>query len=193
VSAIPTYPQRHAISADEYLRMASACVFLPDARLELMDGEIIEMAPIGSAHAAVVNSLSALLNKLCDEGVIVSVQNPMIAGDRSVPQPDVALLKMRTDKYFKQHPVAQDVLLVIEVSDTTLRFDLEQKTLLYAKAGIIESWVVDVEGRAVHVFRDPTLNGYRSTSIARGDDTVCAVAVSQVSVVLRCLWPSADR
>jgi Uma2 family endonuclease len=189
MSAIPTYPQRHAISADEYVRMAQAGVFSTDVRLELMDGEIIEMAPIGSAHAAVVNTLATLLNRACGESAIVSVQNPLVAGERSVPQPDLALLRMRADKYFSEHPRAADVLLVIEVSDTTLRFDLEQKALLYARADVPELWVVDLESRAVHLQRMPTSSGYAQKTRASEADTIAAAMIPSASLRVASIFP----
>lgn len=190
MSALPTYPQRHSISKDEYLRMADAGVFTADVRLELMEGEIIEMAPIGSAHAAVVNSLAALLNSLCGDAAIVSVQNPVVVGERSVPQPDLALLRARSDRYFHGHPIAMDVLLAIEVADTTLRFDLERKAVLYAATGIAETWVIDLEKRIVHVLREPTALGYANISVASQSDTVRVGALPHVSVVLGSLLPS---
>lgn len=191
MSAIPTYPQRHAISADEYVRMAQAGVFSTDVRLELMEGEIIEMAPIGSAHAAVVNSLAALLHRACGESVIVSVQNPIVVGERSVPQPDLALLRMRPDRYFNAHPRAADTLLVVEVADATLKFDLEQKALLYARAGIPETWVVDLEARAVHVLREPTPGGYGWKTQVGETDAITAFAAPRVSFPVGSIFPVA--
>jgi Uma2 family endonuclease len=189
MSAIPTYPQRHIISTDEYLRMAHAGVFSTDVRLELMEGEIIEMAPIGSGHAAVVNSLAALLNRACGDSMIVSVQNPIVTGERSVPQPDLALLRTREDKYFNAHPKAADVSLVVEVSDTTLRFDLDQKLLLYARAGIPELWVVDLETRVVHVQREPAVSGYVQKWRAIDMDTISILSLPGISIAVASIFP----
>lgn len=139
--------------------MGEAGVFAPGARLELMDGEIVEMAPIGSAHAAVVNALSTLLSRsLLD--CIVSMQNPLVLDDLTVPQPDISVLKNRDDKYFRAHPRPADALLVVEVADSTLRFDLEAKVPLYARAGVRETWVVDIEKRAIHVCRELVADRY---------------------------------
>src|SRR5215510_759028 len=152
MNAIHDLPRRHLVTVTEYVRMGEAHVFAPDARLELMDGEIVEMAPIGSAHAAVVYRLDTLLRKVAP-GAMVFVQSPLVLGERSVPQPDVMLLRPRADEYYNSLPVAADALLVVEVADTTLAYDLEVKRPLYARAGVAEIWIVDVNRREVHVFR----------------------------------------
>jgi len=159
MSATKEYPQRHAISVDEYLRMGQAGVFAPDVRLELMEGEIVEMAPIGSAHAAVVRTLAELLHPV-GEQFILSVQDPLILGERSAPQPDLMLLKRREDRYYTAHPRVEDVLLLVEVADTTRDFDLTVKVPLYAQSGVAEVWVVDIVQRGMHVFREPAPRGY---------------------------------
>ncbi len=189
MSAVLEYPQRHAVSAQEYLRMGEAGVFAADARLELIEGEIIEMAPIGSPHAGAVKILNRLFARLAGDLAIVSVQDPLIVGDRSVPQPDVALLKPRADSYASSHPTAADVILVVEVADTTLRFDIDTKIPLYARFGISEAWVVDVQGRAVRVFRDPGASGYRTSLTVSGEESVSALALPAVIVAVSALFP----
>ena len=169
--------------------MGEGNVFAPDARLELIEGEIIEMAPIGSPHAAAVTILARQLSREASDRAIVWVQNPVRIGDRSMPQPDIALLKPRADTYARSHPVPADVLLLIEVSDTTLRFDVATKTPLYAKAGIVEAWVVDVENAAVQVFRDPNTSGYRTSFTVAGGERVSARAMPGVGVTVSELFP----
>jgi Uma2 family endonuclease len=190
MSAVVEYPQRHAISAEEYLRMGEAGVFAPEARLELIEGEIIEMAPIGSPHAGTVMILNRLLGRAAGDSAIVLVQSPLILGDRSVPQPDLALLRPRVDSYTRSHPSAADVLLVIEVADTTLAFDVETKIPLYARAGVVEAWVVDLQERALRVFRDPGASGYRTRFAASGDEKVAATLLPQVAVTASALFPA---
>lgn len=190
MSAVLEYPQRHAISAEEYLRMAEAGVFAPDARLELIEGEIVEMAPIGSPHAGTVNILVRLLVRLAGDAAIVSAQNPVIAGPRSVPQPDLALLRPRADSYTASHPTADDVLLVIEVAETTLKFDLGTKVPLYARAGIVETWVVDLTDRSVRLFRDPAPSGYRTSFTVSGNENVSVAALPQVVIGVPALFPA---
>jgi len=176
------YPQKHPISAEEYLRMGEAGVFAPEARLELIEGEIVEMAPIGSPHAGAVTRLNELLVQRTAGRALVSPQNPVIISDRSVPQPDLALLKPRADYYRQSHPKATDVYLVIEVADTTRAFDLGTKAPLYARCGITEAWVVDVNERAIHVFRDPGPEAYGTTYIARPGQSAACVALPEASV-----------
>jgi Uma2 family endonuclease len=178
MSATLDYPQKHPISAEEYLRMGEAGVFAPEARLELIEGEIVEMAPIHPSHAGLVNKLTRLLIQRAAERAVVAVQNPMIISDRSVPQPDLALLSPRADDYSRSHPGVADVFLVIEVADTTLSFDLRTKVPLYARCGIAEAWVVDVNERVIHVFRDPGA-GYGTSLIARPGQNVACVAVPE--------------
>jgi len=190
MSAFLEYPQKHPISAEEYLRMGEAGVFAPEARLELIDGEIIEMAPIGSPHAGCVNKLTELFFQRAEGQAIVSVQHPVIISDRSVPQPDLALLRRRADYYSGSHPSASEVLLVVEVADTTLAFDLRTKVPLYARSGIPEAWVVDVNERTIHVFREPGEGGYTTTFAAPMGRSVASVALPQVVVEVSELFPA---
>jgi hypothetical protein len=120
---------------------------------------------------------------------IVSVQNPVALGDRSLPQPDLALLKWRKDGYTSHHPTPEDVLLVVEVADTTLDFDLGPKARLYARSGIPELWVVDLERQAVHVCREPSGEGYGSTAASRAPDTLRPLALADVGVPVISLFP----
>lgn len=169
--------------------MGEGSVFAPDARLELIEGEIIEMAPIGPPHAGTVAILGRLLERAAGDAGVVWVQNPVRIGDRSMPQPDVVLLKPRADMYTRSHPLPADVLLLIEVSDTTLRFDVETKIPLYARAGIVEAWVVDLETSVVRVFRDPEATGYRTSFTVSGDERVSALAMPGIGVVVSELFP----
>jgi Uma2 family endonuclease len=182
MSAILEHPQRHPISAEEYLRMGEAGVFAPETRLELIEGEIVEMAPIGSPHAGTVKALNRLLGRRAGDAAIVSVQDPLVIADRSVPQPDLALLRPRADSYKRSHPTAADVLLVVEVSDASLRFDLGTKVPLYARCGIPEVWVVDLNEGVIRVFREPGPGGYRTSLVAAGEESVVSVALPGVRV-----------
>ncbi len=189
MSAVLDYPQRHAISTTEYLRMGESAVFAVNTRMELIEGEIIEMAPIGSRHAGAVKILNRLFGRLVGEEAIVSVQDPLIIGDRSVPQPDLVLLKPRADSYASAHPTPADVLLVVEVADTTLAFDLSTKIPLYARHGVPESWVVDLGERAIRVFRDPSASGYRTSFAVSVGESVSPSALPDVSVAVALIFP----
>jgi Uma2 family endonuclease len=190
MSAILEYPQKHPISAEEYLRMGEAGVFAPDVRLELIEGEIVEMAPIGSPHSGRVNQLNELFVRRASGRAIVSVQHPLIVSNLSVPEPDLALLKPRADYYAKSHPEVADVLLVIEVSDTTLKFDIGTKMPLYARCGVVEAWVVDVNAQVIRVFREPAGGGYRSVSAAQVGQRIACVALPEVFVDVAEIFPA---
>ena len=136
-----------------YHRMAEADVFEPDDRVELLDGEVFEMSPMGTRHAACVTRLSHLLLPPAGDRMIVRVQLPIQVGEMSEPEPDIALLRWRDDFYADHHPMPPDVLLVIEVADTSLRHDLRRKAPLYVAGGIPEVWVVDLVAGALHVTR----------------------------------------
>lgn len=189
MSAIAEYPHRHAVSAGEYVRMGEAAVFAPDVHLELINGEIIEMAPIGSSHAAIVNVLAAFFNRAVDERALVSIQNPLVTGRHSVPQPDLMILRPRADSYFGAHPSAEDTLLVVEVADTTLSFDLDIKIPVYASAGVPEVWVVDIQGRSLHVFRDAAPSGYRTARSLGCKERIAPQALPEIMVDVATLFP----
>lgn len=190
MSAALEYPQKHPISAEEYLRMGEAGVFAPEVRLELIEGEIIEMAPIGSPHAGCVNKLTEWFVQRASGRGIVSVQHPLIVSSLSVPQLDLAILKPRADYYSGSHPTASDVLLVVEVAETTLAFDLKTKVPLYARCGIVEAWVVDVNERVVRVFGEPAAGGYRSSFSAQVGHSVACTALPEVAIDVAELFPA---
>ena len=145
--------------------MGEAGIFRQDARLELIEGEIIEMSPIGSPHAACVNFLSRLLNRLFGDSYIVATQNPVRLNDISEPQPDVALLRWRDDFYRGAHPTPEDVLLVVEVADTTVVKDKTLKVPLYARAGIAEAWLVNIPEELVEIYSEPAGGVYRRAEV----------------------------
>lgn len=146
---------RHRITVHEYYRMAETGILAPDARVELIEGEIIDMAPIGSNHSSVVDRTARMLFAALHDLAIIRVQGPVRLDDRSEPEPDLALLKPRADFYRDRHPGPADVFLVIEVSDTTLAYDRGVKVPLYAKHGIAEAWLIDLNGNLIHVYRNP--------------------------------------
>jgi Uma2 family endonuclease len=145
--------QRHRHTVDEYHRMGQAGVFAADARLELIDGEVIDMAPIGTRHASMVKRLIALLSAATQGQAIVAAQDPLRLSMSSEPQPDLMLLRPRADFYAQAHPGPTDVLLLIEVSDSTSAYDRGIKLDLYAKHGITEVWIVDLDDNVMRFFR----------------------------------------
>lgn len=155
VNAVLQEPRRHRLSIDDYHRMGEAGLFAPDARVQLIDGEITDMPPIGPSHAGIVDRLTRLLVVTAGERGIVRVQGPVRLFDHSEPEPDLALLRPQDDFYTEAAARADDVLLLIEVADSTLRFDLDVKAPLYARAGIPELWIVDIRGARLLRFASP--------------------------------------
>jgi Uma2 family endonuclease len=151
-----TWPKPHRLTVDDYYRMAEVGVLSPDDRTELIEGEIIDMAPIGSVHADVVRLLTKRLLTAFGDTAELSVQLPVRLSQRSEPQPDIAVLAAKAARYRHAHPSAADVLLLIEVSDTTLRYDLKVKARLYATHGVREYWVVDLVANRVWRHRRPS-------------------------------------
>jgi len=148
-------PRRHRLSVADYYRMAEVGILAPDARVELIDGEIIDMPPPGNLHAATVDRLVEIFNCALDGRFSVRGQNPVLLSDLSEPQPDVALLRRREDFYREHRPGPADTLLVVEVADSSLRFDRETKMRLYARHEIPEAWLVDLRGHRLARYRAP--------------------------------------
>jgi len=169
-------------TAGDYLRLAEAGVLREDERLELIRGEIIEMSPINVAHASTVSRLISVLYAALGKRVLLSVQNPLKLDDETLPQPDIAVLKPRDDFYMKQHPGPEDLLLLIEVSDTTLPYDRRVKGKLYGAANIIEYWIVDLSKRRIEVHREPQADGYRTITYYASGETLSPLAFPDVSL-----------
>jgi Uma2 family endonuclease len=153
-------PRRRRLTVVDYYRMAEVGV-LPDvARVELFDGEFIDMAPPGSSHAATVHFLTEVFVRAVGGRATVLVQNPVRLSEYSEPQPDVALLRRRDDFYRERHPRPDDVLLIVEVAATSLRFDRKTKVPLYARHGIPEMWLVDLGDERLVRYRSPQRGSY---------------------------------
>lgn len=148
-------------TVDQYYRMAEAGILTEDDRVELIDGGVVEMPPIGPRHAAYTDRVSNLFFSLVQGRAIVRVQSPLALSDLSEPVPDVLLLQPRADFYVSAHPFSEDVLLLIEVSDTSSRYDREVKLPLYATAGVAEVWVVDVDRLVLEVYTRPAAGHYQ--------------------------------
>ena len=160
---------RHSFTVAEYERMGRFGIFPVDVRVELVNGEIIELSPIRERHAACVAVLTQLITLRLRLSALVWAQNPLVLDDYSEPQPDLAVLNPRADNYRTSKPKPDVVLVVIEVSDTTLEYDREVKVPLYAAAGIPEAWVVNLPEECIEVYSDPAGGAYRTArSYARG-------------------------
>ena len=167
--------RRRRFTVDEYHRMAKAGILHEDDRIELIEGELIEVAAVGSRHMACVNDLTrAFVGQLGDRA-IVSIQNPVRLSSRTEPEPDLAILRLRPDRYRQAIPQPEDVLLLIEVSDTTLAYDGGRKLPLYAAAGIPELWIADLPRRRFLIHRQPSGRSYVDVTAVKQGTLVPAV------------------
>jgi Uma2 family endonuclease len=171
---------RRRFTVHDYHRMAEAGILHEDDRVELIEGEVVEMAPIGARHFTCVNTLTRLLVQSVGDEAIVSVQNPVRLDERTEPQPDLAVIRARD--YRDSLPGPGDALLLIEVSDTTLAYDRDVKLPLYARAGIPEVWIVDLGNVIVERHTDPSGDFYRHVEKLRRGDTVRSATVPGLSV-----------
>jgi Uma2 family endonuclease len=183
-----SWPRRHRLTVHDYHRMAEVGLLAPDARVELIEGDILDMAPIGREHTSVVDQLTRLFVRAVGDDAIVRVQGSVRLSQFSEPEPDVALLKPRPDFYRSRFASGADTLLVVEVSDSTLRYDRDVKVPLYARSGVPEVWVIDLQNGRLLVYGSLVDGAYmRHDSIERPERTPVAalpgVAVDLSSVL----------
>lgn len=162
--------------------MAETGVLHPDARVELLDGRIIDMSPIGPFHGGVVKRLSRLFNQMARGRWLVSTQDPLRLDPYSEPQPDVMLLRPTPDDYTNRHPGPEDVLLLIEVADTSLDLDRGEKLPAYGRAGIPEVWLVNLLEGTIEVYREPHYAGYAARQVWRTGDLGSPASFPDVQV-----------
>ncbi|QEP42901.1 Uma2 family endonuclease [Ectothiorhodospiraceae bacterium BW-2] len=182
-------PTRHLLSVGDYYQMAINGILQPNERVELLEGEIFEMAPIGSSHAGMVKRLNYLFSGVAANRYIVTVQDPLRLDAHSEPEPDLMLLRYRDDFYSHAHPTAADVLLLIEVADSTLRYEREVKLPLYAQHGVSEVWIINLEAAQLECYRevDSTLKSYRQIErYAAGQ--IAPVALPESAIEVAGLW-----
>jgi len=173
---------KHRFTTAEYYRMAETGILNPDARVELLDGEIIDMSPIGPLHGGVTKRLNRHFTRVAKGRWLVAVQDPVHLNDESEPQPDLMLLKPAADDYTARHPTARDVFLVIEVADTSLYKDRDTKLPAYARAGVSEVWIVNVLEQNIEVHREPHLGGYGSSVVLRAGEQARPLAFPDASL-----------
>ena len=189
---MPDTPERlyepHRLSVDDFHRMGEAGIFAPDARVELLDGEIIDMTPIGTPHTSRTKFLNQRLSAAVGSRLIVSVQDPIRIDEGTELYPDIALLRSRQNFYARHAPEPADVLLVAEVAETSLRYDRELKLPIYARAGIPEVWIVDLNDRVLRVFQQPEGGAYRTSQEIAEPGQRRLLAVADVAVDLTGLF-----
>jgi hypothetical protein len=184
VTSLPPHsPPLMRISCDRYHEMIASGGLREDDRIELIEGYLVTKMSIGSLHSGMVNRLNRLLGRLLGDSAIVTIQNPVTIHEYSEPEPDVVVAKFREDFYADRHPYPEDILLVIEVADTSLAFDREAKIPLYASCGIPESWLVDLIHHEIHVFRRPDGAKYQETLVFRSGDLLPVPGSTQTLAV----------
>jgi Uma2 family endonuclease len=178
LGVLSRYPAalRRLLTVDEYHRMGEAGILTDDDRVELIEGELVAMAPIGSEHVAATNALNHLLVLAVGDLGIVSVQNPVRLTRHSEPQSDFAVLKPRDD-YWTTLPRPEDTMLAVEVANTSLDYDRNVKLALYARSGIPEVWIVNLAAAEVEVYRSPVADSYTSVLHAGRSDTLAIAAI----------------
>ncbi len=178
-----TTPHRRLFTVDEYCAMADAGILCEDERVELLDGEIIVMPPIGEPHEDSTDILNSDLSHLLRGRARVRVQNSVRLDDYGLPQPDIAVVRMRDD-YNRRRPTPEDVLLLIEIADSSLRLDREIKLARYAAAGIPEVWIANVPARQVEAHSDPVDGSYRSRRVVTADGSISPLAFPDVALAV---------
>ena len=177
---LPKWVARWKFDVHQYHAMAKAGVLKEDDRVELIDGEIVAMSSIGPAHKGVVNSSNRFWVIRLGERAVVQIQSSVRLDEWNEPEPDVAILKPREDFYASRHAGPDDVLLLIEVSDTTLRYDRRIKLALYARFGIPEFWIVNIRARSIEVYTDPANGEYTTLQTFRRGQTITPTAFPDV-------------
>jgi Uma2 family endonuclease len=179
---------RRQFTIADYARMRETAILAEDDRVELIDGEVREMSPIGPIHAAIVKRLNMLIGRRLDNTVILSIQDPIQLNDYTEPQPDLAILHHRDDFYAAAHPVADDVLLVIEVADSSADYDRDEKVPRYAVAQIAEAWLVDVSSTTVEQYWQPRNGKYLLKRLVERGDTIVAQSVSKLEIAVDAIF-----
>ena len=167
---------RHKLTVNDYHKIAEAGILTENDRVELIEGELIDMAPIGSPHADYVDRLNLMLISQIGTRFRVRIQNPIQLSDYSEPEPDVVIAKNRS--YREAHPGPQDILLLIEVADSTLKYDRDIKIPLYARCGIPEVWLIDLQKKRLEIHRQPSQEGYRQILLPASNESISPLVVS---------------
>lgn len=183
---------QHRFSVAEYYRMAETGILRPDARVELLDGRIIDMSPSGPFHGGVTKRLIRFFTALAKGRWIVSAQDPVHLDEYSEPQPDLMLLQPAPDDYTTRHPAPEDVFLLIEVADSSLTLDREEKLPAYGRAGIRECWILNLPARTIETYRAPHFTGYSTTTTLRPGDKAVPLAFPDVAMDVAALLKLAE-
>lgn len=184
--ALSVEPQVHLWTRDEYLKMAEIGLF-EGRRVELIEGQIIDMTPMGSEHITCITLADDALRKAFGTGYFIRIQGPLDLGELSEPEPDLAVITGHVRDYRESHPTT--AALLIEVSDTTLTYDRRNKASLYAKARIRDYWIINLNDRQLEVYRNPTNDTYMDRQIVKADGTITPLAAPQSVIAVADLLP----
>jgi Uma2 family endonuclease len=180
----PAANVRHKLTVSDYYRMGDAGILHEDSRVELIEGELIDMSPIGSWHAGIVTQLASVLTMAAGTKAIISSQNPIHLNDHCVPQPDLMVLKPRLDFYKSALPDSSDVLVLIEVADSSIDYDRKTKLPLYARSGVQEFWIIDLNAKRLERYTQPNETGYGQCETLDKTATVSPAALPDVAIDL---------
>ena len=169
--------ETRSFTVDEYHKLIEVNILTENERVELLAGEIVKMSPIGMRHAGCVIRLTHIFSRIGSERAMISVQNPILLDELSEPEPDVAILRPRPDFYTNAHPTPDDVLLLIEVADTSIEYERNVKIPLYAQAGIVEVWLIDLNENQVEVYRQPGNEGYQIVKQTGQDQSIVPITL----------------
>jgi Uma2 family endonuclease len=173
----------------EYHKLGEMGVFHPEERVELLSGNIIKMSAKGTAHTSALGRTDRLLQNLFGNLAWVRMQDPIALDDNSEPEPDIALVRIDPFDYATHHPTPSEVYLIIEVADSSLTFDREIKATAYARSGIADYWVLNVNERQLHVFREPAENGYQSELILGENGSISPLQFPSVNIAIQAMLP----
>ena len=184
-------PQRRRLTVDDFAKMCEVGILSADDRVELIDGELVEMPPMGPPDAGIVNHLAKILIRRLGDNADVRVQSSVLLSRYTQPEPDLAVVSRDSRLYLGRHPRPEDILIAIEVADSSLTYDREQKMPRYAAAGVPEAWLVDVRARTITVYTDPTTDGYRASHTSGWNEELDATAFRGLRLTFEDILPSA--
>ncbi len=182
-------PQMHLWTIADYHQMIESGILDEGDRVELLEGKIVCMSPQRPFHASSVQRSSNYLYEILKEKAYIRVQLPVTLGNKSEPEPDVAVVKIDANEYSLKHPVSEDIYLLIEVADSTITKDRKQKSIIYAKNQVLEYWILDLQRRQVYIFRQPEAQSYREQFVLSSSDTVTLQAFPDIAIALDAMFP----
>lgn len=182
-------PTARGFTVSEYYRMAETGIIQPGERVELIEGRILKMSPKGPLHSSSTSLAAEFFIVHLSDRAIVRIQEPVHINDRSEPEPDVVLARPVENKYSDHHPMPDQILLILEIADTSVRYDREVKSLLFAQAGIIQYCILNLNSKELEDYRNPGSEGYRSKQTYKADEQFSLVAFPETQIVVRGLLP----